>query len=260
PGSRGQSDMEGDARPVLFMLFAITGLVLLIACANIANLLLTRATSREMEMAVRLSLGATRGKLLAQLLTESLTLAALGGVASLLFASWTIKGISALLPVEMADPLDLGMNWPAVAFAGLLSLATGIAFGLFPALHSTRPDLVTALRNNSGKLAGGRTARRFRTSLATAQIALAMALLMSAGLFLKSLWKVSRVDLGVRVEKLVTFSVSPEESGYDSVRTKALFTRLEDELTGMPGANAVTSALVPLIAGNNWNSGVKVEG
>jgi predicted permease len=258
-GRRGQTDFD-DAKTPLFMLFAITGLVLLIACANIANLLLTRATNRELEMAIRLSLGATRRQLLAQLLTESVTLALLGGAVSLFFASWTLRGIVALLPADVGEPLGLGINWAAVAFAGVLSLTTGIVFGLFPALHSTRPDLVSALRNNSGKLAGGRTARRFRTSLATAQIALAMALLMSAGLFLKSLWKVSRVDAGIRVEKLVTFSVSPEASGYDSVRTRSLFARVEEELGGLPGATAVTSALVPLLSGNNWSNSIKVEG
>jgi predicted permease len=189
-----------------------------------------------------------------------MTLAFLGGLTSLLFASWTLKGVSSLLPPTMSEELMLGMNWAAVGFAALLSLVTGIAFGLFPALHSTRPDLVTALRNNSGKLAGGRTARRFRTVLATAQIALAMALLMSAGLFVKSLWKVKRVDLGVRVENLLTFSVTPGQSGYDSVRTRALFTRIEEELRALPGASAVTSAMVPLISGSNWNNSIKVEG
>ncbi|HEY7394410.1 MAG TPA: ADOP family duplicated permease, partial [Gemmatimonadaceae bacterium] len=260
PGSRGQSDMARDASGPLFMLFAITGLVLLIACANIANLLMARATNRELEMAVRLSLGATRRQLLAQLLTETITLAFIGGIVSLLFASWTLKGVSALLPPQFAESLALSINWAAVGFAAVLSLGTGIAFGLFPALHSTRPDLVTALRNNSGKLAGGRTARRFRTSLATAQIALAMALLMSAGLFLKSLWKVSRVDLGVSVENLLTFSVTPEQSGYDSVRTRALYDRIEEELSALPGASAVTSTVVPLIAGSNWTQTVRVEG
>lgn len=259
-GSRGQSSLFDDAGGPVLMLFAITGLVLLIACANIANLLMARATNREMEMAVRLSLGATRRQLLGQLLTESVTLAFIGGIASLLFASWTLRGVSALLPPQVSSELFLGMNWAAVTFAAALSLATGIAFGLFPALHSTRPDLVTALRNNSGKLAGGRTARRFRSSLATAQIALAMALLMSAGLFLKSLWKVSRVDLGVRVEKLVTFSVSPAQNGYDSVRIRNLFTQMEEELAALPGASAVTSARVPLIAGSSWNNSVRVEG
>jgi predicted permease len=259
-GSRGQSDMGDNAGGPLLMLFAITGLVLLIACANIANILMARATNREMEMAVRLSLGATRRQLLSQLLTESVTLATIGGVVSLLFASWTLRGITALLPAEIAAGMGLGVSWAAVAFAAVLSLATGIGFGLFPALHSTRPDLVTALRNNSGKLAGGRVARRFRTSLATAQVALAMALLMSAGLFLKSLWKISRVDLGVRVDRLVTFSLSPAQSGYDTVRTRTLFRRVEEELAGLPGASAVTSARVPLIANNNWNNTVKVEG
>jgi len=259
-GARGQSDMASDVRGPLFLLFAITGLVLLIACANIANLLMARATNREMEMAVRLSLGATRRQLMTQLLTETLLLAFLGGVASLAFASWTLQGVSALLPSRMQGELMLGMNWAAVIFAAVLSMTTGIAFGLFPALHSTRPDLVTALRNNSGKLAGGRTARRFRTSLATGQIALAMALLMSAGLFVKSLWQLKRADLGVRVENLVTFSVTPERSGYDSARTRALYNRMEEELRKLPGASAVTSAMVPLIARNNWTQTVKVEG
>lgn len=259
-GSRGQSDIGDDAGGPLFMLFAITGLVLLIACANIANLLMARATGREMEMAVRLSLGATRRQLLAQLLTESLALAAIGGVASLLFAAWTLKSINALLPLEISSTLNLGVSWAAVGFAALLAVVTGVAFGLFPAMHSTRPDLVTAMRNNSGKLAGGRTAQRFRTTLATAQVALAMALLMSAGLFLKSLWKINRVDLGVRVDRLVTFSLSPEASGYDSVRSRALFDRMEQELAGVPGAVAVTSTMVPMIAGSNWSNGIRVEG
>src|SRR5262249_3408848 len=245
---------------VLFMLFAITGLVLLIACANIANLLMARATNRELEMAVRLSLGATRRQLLAQLLTETIVLAFVGGVASLFFASWTLQGISAMLPREIAEGLALGVNWAAVGFAAALSLTTGIAFGLFPALHSTRPNLVGTLRNNSGKLAGGRTARRFRDTLATAQIALAMALLMSAGLFLKSLWKIQRVDLGVRVENLLTFSVAPRQNGYDSVRARALYTRLEEDLAALPSVSAMTSAMVPRIAGSNWNNGVRVQG
>ncbi|HEY2378170.1 MAG TPA: ABC transporter permease [Gemmatimonadaceae bacterium] len=260
PGARGQSDMGNEAGPALYMLFAITGLVLLIACANIANLLMARATSRELEMAIRLSLGASRRQLLVQLLTETLTLAALGGVLSLAFASWTLQGISALLPQQVTEDLALGMNWAAVGFSAVLALVTGFAFGLFPALHSTRPDLVTSLRNNSGKLAGGRTARRFRTTLATAQIALAMALLMSAGLFLKSLWKVKRADLGVRVENLVTFSVTPGQSGYDSVRARVLYARIEEELASLPGASAVTSTMVPLIAGSDWESSVKVQG
>src|SRR4051812_29215165 len=139
PGARGQTDMGDEAKPALFMLFAITGLVLLIACANIANLLMARATSRELEMAICLSLGATRRQLLVQLLAETMTLAVIGGVLSLAFASWTLQGVSALLPQQITEELALGMNWAAVGFAAVLALVTGIVFGLFPALHSTRP-------------------------------------------------------------------------------------------------------------------------
>ncbi len=259
-GRRGQSDVFEDAKTPLMLLLSITGIVLLIACANIANLLLARATGREMEMAVRLSLGATRPQLLAQLLTESIVLAVLGGVVSLAFAHWTLSGISALLPGEIAVGLGFKISWAAVAFAGAMSIVTGLLFGMFPALHSTRPDLVTALRNNSGKLSGGRGAARFRATLATAQVALSMALLMSAGLFVKSLWKVSRLDLGVKIDNVITFAISPARSGYDSTRSKALFDRVEQELLAQPAVTGVTSSLVPLLAGSNWGNDVSVQG
>ncbi len=259
-GRRGQSDIYREASTPLILLFAITGIVLLIACANIANLLLARAANREMEMAVRLSLGATRRQLLRQLLTESVVLAFIGGVLSVAFAQWTLAGISSLLPGEVTAAMPFKMSWSAVAFAGAMSLVTGLAFGLFPAIHSTRPDLVTAMRNNSGKLSGGRVASRFRTSLVTAQVALSMALLMSAGLFVKSLWNVSRVQLGVKIDNVVMFNISPSNSGYDSTRSKQLFNRLEGELASLPGVTGVTASMVPLLAGSNWGTDVQVQG
>jgi predicted permease len=259
-GRRGQSSVHKEATVPIMMLFSITGIVLLIACANIANLLLARAANRSMEMAVRLSLGATRRQLLTQLLTESVLLAAIGGLASILVARWTLGAISSLLPGEIANALHFQIHWAAVFFAAVLSLVTGIVFGLFPALHSTRPDLVTALRNNAGKLSGGRTAARFRTSLATAQVALSMALLIAAGLFVKSLWNVSRVDLGIRVDNVVTFGIAPRLSGYDSTRSKALFLRTEEEVAALPGVNGVTADLVGLLQNNNWGNNVSVQG
>lgn len=259
-GRMGQSSMHGEAKTPILLLFAVTGVVLLIACANIANLLLARAASREMEMAVRLSLGASRGRLLAQLLTESVVLAAIGGLVSIVVAHWTLNGIMALLPPEAADTMQFSLSLPAILFAGGLSIVTGVLFGLFPALHSTSPDLVTALRNNSGKLSGGRTAARFRTSLVTSQIALSMALLIFAGLFIKSLANVSRVDLGLKIDNVVTFTISPGRSGYDSTRSKALFARLTEELTAMPGVTGVTAGSVALLAGNNWGNSVRVQG
>src|SRR5439155_12511741 len=129
-----------------------------------------------------------------------------------------------------------------------------------PAIHSTRPDLVTAMRNTSGRLSGGRAASRFRTSLVTAQVALSMALLMSAGLFVKSLWNVSRVELGAKIDNVVTFAISPSRSGYDSTRSRVLYARLEDELASIPGVNGVTSSLVPLLGGSSWGTDISVEG
>jgi predicted permease len=259
-GRRGQSSTHREATTPIMLLFAVTGIVLLIACANIANLLLARAANRSMEMAVRLSLGASRKQLLTQLLTESVMLAALGGAVSVLVAHWTLNGIASMLPDEASSTMNLQLSWMAVAFAAGISLLTGLLFGLFPALHSTRPDLVTALRNNSGKLSGGRAAARFRSSLVTTQIALSMALLMFAGLFIKSLANVSRVELGLNVDNVVTFTVSPIRNGYDSTRTRNFFIRLEEELAALPGVSGVTNGMVPLLSGSNWGNSVRVQG
>jgi predicted permease len=260
PGSRGQSSVHAEARTPLIFLFAITGVVLLIACANIANLLLARAATRSTEMAVRLSLGASRRQLLGQLLTESLLLAALGGAASLVVARWTLVLIGSILPADAAATLQLRIEPPVLFFTAALSLGTGLLFGMFPALHSTRPDLITAIRANAGQPSGARAAARFRTSLVTAQIALSMALLTSAGLFIRSLVNVSRVDLGLKIENVTTFRVSPQLNGYDPVRAQALFARIEEELSAVPGVTGVTASLVPILSGSNWGSDVGVEG
>src|SRR5215831_4138026 len=259
-GRRGQSSIIKSSRTPITLLFGITGIVLLIACANIANLLLARAANRNMEMAVRLSLGATRRQLIAQLLTESFLLAAFGGLAGIAIAHWTLAGITAMLPRSISTTLDFSLNWQVLAFTMLVSAATGLLFGIVPALHSTRPDLVTELRNNSGKLSGSRGAARFRSGLVTAQIALSMALLASAGMFVKSLRNISRVDLGVNIDNMVTFTVSPARSGYDSTRALALYPRIEAALSSIPGVSGVTAAGIPLLAGNNWGEGVAVEG
>jgi predicted permease len=259
-GRRGQSSAITASRLPLTLLFAVTGIVLLIACANIANLLLARAANRTTEMAVRLSLGATRRQLITQVLAESVLLAVLGGIVSVVIAYWTLAGITALLSTEAARAYDFHLSTPVFVFTAVVSLATGVLFGLAPALSSTRPDLVTALRNNSGKLAGDRGAERFRASLVTVQIALSMALLIGAGLFIESLRNISRVDLGIDIEHVVQFGVSPGRSGYDSTRTMALYDRVEQTLAALPGVRGVTSSTVPLLGGNNRSRGVSVEG
>ncbi len=259
-GRRGQSTIGSGARTPILLLFAITGIVLLIACANIANLLLARGADRTMEMAVRLSLGATRWQIVSQLLLESVLLALLGGVVSILVAQGTLVAIISMMPAQAAEALHFQLHWSTVWFAAGLAVGTGILFGLVPALQSTRPDLVTALRNNSGKLSGTRGAARFRTSLVTAQIALSMALLIAAGLFIKSLRNVSRVNLGIAIDNLATFGVSPRMNGYTNARAAVFFGRLDQQLGGMPGVSGVTEALVPLVSGSNWGNSVNVEG
>jgi putative ABC transport system permease protein len=260
PGWRGQSSMHREAKTPLFMLFSVTGIVLLIACANIANLLLVRGAGRAMEMGVRLALGASRRHLLAQLLTESVILASLGGLASLVVAKWTLDAIAALLPSDAGQTLQFTLQPAVLLFAAVLAVGTGVVFGMFPAWHSTRSELVTTIRSNAGQISGARSAARFRASLVTVQISLAMSLLIAAGLFMKSLVNVSRVDLGVHVDSIVTFALSPERSGYDSTRALQLYARVEDALAAVPGVNAVSSSLVPLLAGDNWGTDVNVQG
>lgn len=260
PGSRGQSDIDKEAKTPIMLLFSVTGVVLLIACANIANLLLARGAGRATEMGVRLALGATRRNLVAQLLTESVMLALVGGVASLLVAQWTLRVISALLPPAAADTIVFSISTSVILFSAALSIATGIIFGLFPALHSTRSDLISAIRAGAGQIAGGRSAARFRSGLVTAQIALSMGLLIMSALFLKSLLNISRVDLGVKVEQIATFQIVPQRVGYDSARSAVLFNRVEQELAAIPGVTSVTDGLLPILSGNNWGESVHVQG
>jgi predicted permease len=260
PGGRGQSSVPDEAKTPLRLLLGVTAFVLLIACANIANLLLARSTARAGEMAIRLSIGASRARLIGQLLTESLLLAVFGGIAGLVVAHWTLGFVISLLPPEVQHTITFRMSGTVILFAIGLTFATGLLFGLFPALHSTRPDLVSTLKNQAGQPSGAKGAARVRLLLATSQIALAMMLLASSGFFVKSLLNVSRVDLGFKADHLATFGLSPQLNGYSVDRTRLLFQRLEDELRAAPGVAAVTMSNVPLLAGTNRSRGVAVQG
>lgn len=259
-GRRGQSSLHKQTEAPLLLLMCITGIVLLIACANIANLLLARGAGRSMEMAVRLSLGARRGQIIAQLLTESVLLALIGGVASLFVAKGTLIGMTSLMPSNAIDGLSFALDGSAIAFAAVLSIATGCLFGLFPAVHSTRAEIASVMREGGTKQTGVKSASRFRTSLVTAQIALAMALLVSAGLFVKSLENVSNVDLGLKIDHITTFRIAPVLNGYKGPRSAILFQQVSEALEALPGVTGVTAARVPLIGNSNWGNGVHVQG
>ncbi len=259
-GWRGQSSVHEEARTPLLLLFGITLVVLLSACANVANLLLARGAGRSQEMAVRGSLGATRRRLLRQLLTESLLLATLGGAASLMVAHWTLGALGATLPPDAAAALTLRLRPDVVIFAAIVAIGTGLLFGLYPAFHASRTDPATTFRASTGQASGARGAARFRTSLVVAQIGLSMALLVAAGLFIRSLANISRVDLGLRTDHMVTFGLSPELNGYEPERAQAFFERVTEELAAIPGVSGVTASFIPVLAGSNWGSNVEVEG
>ena len=259
PGRRGQSVVHQELRAPVLLLMSVTGFVLLIACANVANLLLTKATNRASEIAIRMSIGAQRRQVIAQLLTESLLLATMGGALGLLFAQWTLRFIVSILPAEGPSQFGFEIGPPTWLFLVVLTLVTGLV-GLFPALHCTRHDLVVSMRNQSAQSSRSRAATRFRAAMATLQIALSMTLLISAGLFTKSLLNVSRVDLGLELDRVATFGISPDLNNYTPTESRALFERLEDELLALPGVTGVSASLVPLIGNSNWGSNVSVQG
>jgi predicted permease len=165
-----------------------------------------------------------------------------------------------MLPPEAAETLTFTIEPAVFLFTGAAAILTGLFFGLFPALHSTRPELISTLRSGAGHLSGSKGASRFRSTLVTAQIALSTALLICAGLFIKSLDKVSRVNLGLDVENVSMFGISPSLSGYDTTRARALYTRLEDELKSIPGVTLVSASLVPILGGSSWGNDVSVQG
>jgi len=258
-GSRGQSVLPQNARAPLSLLFAVTGMVLVVACANLANLFLARSSERAGEMAIRTSIGANRRQLITQLLTEACLLAAWGGVGALAVARWTLDLILAIAP-ETSDTLKPGLNGPEFLFIGGVTLAAGIAFGLIPALQTTRSEFLSLLKARAGRSSGSRSMSRFRSALAAFQIALSLALLISAGLFLRSLVNLSRVELGVHPENVLVFGVSPGLNGYTAVQARALFERLEEELGTLPGVTGVGGARVAILIGDNWGNDVSPEG
>jgi len=260
PGAQGQSRAHREASTPLTLLLAVTGVVLLIACANVANLLLARSAARAGEMAVRLSIGASRTRLIGQLLTEAFLLAFIGGLVGLLVAVATLKSIAQLASPDISTLLTPSLDGTVLLFAAAVSMSTGLVFGLFPALHSTRPDLVSTLKGISGQPGASRSAAWFRKSLVTVQITLSMALLGCAGLFIKSLLNVSRVDLGLNIDHLITFRVSPRLNGYSPERSRQLFEQIEKDFAGMPGVGGIAASVEQLIAGDDWGNSVSVEG
>src|SRR6185503_11751208 len=227
-------------RQPLPTLVALVALVLLVACVNIANLLLERAASRQKEITVRLALGAGRGRLVRQLLTESLVLALLGGGLGVLVAWWADVGLLALLAVR-PSALDLRPDPTVLAFTALVSLLTGVAFGLVPALVATRSALAPALRERSSSAAGKRAGRSpLARLLVVGQVALSLLLLAGAGLFVRSLRNLRTADLGYDSAGLLMLGVDPASAGYSGDRLAPLVVDLLTRLQAVPGVASVS--------------------
>ncbi len=253
-----RDQLVGDFRLALLVLFGAVGLVLLIACANVANLLLARAGAREKEVAIRLAIGATRGRFLRQLLTESVLLSLLGGVFGMLIAAWGADVLLKFNPVEL-PPLDsLSVNAPILGFTLGVSLLTGLIFGLVPALHASRPDLNRTLKE------GGRDSQtgggRIRGALVIAEVAIAMVLLLGAGLLLKSFMRLQRMDAGFNPANVLTFNLQLPFSSYrDWRQVSELYSALIARLKSVPGVQAAdATGFLPLEGG--WPTKFLIQG
>ena len=261
PGAKGRSQLRSQFSTPLIVLMAMVGLVLLIACANVANLLLARAASQQKEVAIRLALGAGRWRVVRARLAESVVLALAGAAVGVLFAWWTTSLLIDTLPFERAvRTLSADPNPRLVLFAIAVSTLTSLLFGLAPAFQATRPVLTSALKEEAGSVAGGGRQARVRKGLVVVQVALSVLLLAGAGLFARSLYNLRTLNPGFVTENLLQFSVDPALSGYSRERTQSLFTQVQDQLAMLPGSVSASAAVIPAMTESMWSSTVNVLG
>jgi putative ABC transport system permease protein len=260
-GSQGNSGFRNEYRSALKILMLATGLVLLIAMANAANLLLVRSAERRKELAIRAAMGASRGELIGQFLTEALLLAGAGAAAGLAIAGATLKLLLISWGGEARDSFaSTGLNWPVLWFSLGLSLATGLLVGLYPAWDAARTSLVTTLNDESAKTSSSRGAVRLRKALVCAQVTISIILLVPTGLFLKSLVNLLHVDLGIRTANVIGFHIRPESNGDTPIQCRAIFERAEAELAAIPGVRSAVGSVVALLGDGNWSTSFSMEG
>ena len=255
-----REQLVGPVRPALLALLTAVGFVLLIACANVANLLLVRAAARQRELYIRTALGASRALLVTQLLVESLVLAVLAGAAGLVIAWWMLRALLMLLPATLPALAQAGFDWRVLAFTTVVSVLTGLAFGIFPAWHSTRYETADGLREGARGTIGGRNANRTRNALVVVEVTLAVMLLIGSVLLIQTFVRLTRVQTGFRSDRLLTMEIALPKLAYPSARASAFFEMLLLRVSALPGVEAagVTSGL-PL-SGRESLTLVTVEG
>jgi len=258
----GYSPTRNDFSTALVVLMCMVGLVLLIACANVANLLIARGFMRQKEIAVRLSIGASRGQLVRQLLVESLVLAAAGGAVGLALAFGLTRALLSLVPTEGGRPILITAHPDPriLTFTIVVTVATGVIFGLLPALRASRTDPWTTIKDTMGSVTGTRGSLFMRKGLVTAQVALSFLLLFGAGLFVRSLQNLRTTETGIALDNLITFQLAPSLSGYDAERAVAFYRQVLERLGSAAGVKSAALASVNILAGNEWDSSMNVEG
>ena len=254
PGGQGEMNTRQYYAPSLYLLLGVVGMVLLIACANVANLLLSRASARQKEISVRLALGASRGRLIRQLLTESVLLSLVGGALGVVFALWIKDG---LLAVGDWGPkaLEPKLDWRVLGFTMALSLLTGIIFGLAPAWRATRVDLTPTLKD-SGRGSSAATRSLLSRGLVVLQVALSLLLLVGAGLFVRTLLNLQQVEPGFNAKNLLLFNIQPGLIGYKDEKLSQLYERITERLGAVPGVQTVTFSRMALLAQGSSSRGV----
>jgi predicted permease len=261
PGGRGETSRREDYQKPLYILLGVVGLVLLIACANVANLLLARAAARQKEIAVRLALGAGRGRLVRQLLTESVLLATVGGALGVLFAYWIKDGLLAVGDWGGAGmtALEPSLDLRVLGFAFALSLLTGLLFGTVPAWRATRVDLTPALKD-SARSSSAASRSLFTRALVAAQVAISLLLMVGAGLFVRTLVNLQRAEVGFDERNLLLFTVEPGLIGYKGERLANLYKQMAERVENVPGVRSVTFSAEPPLARSSSDRNLYLPG
>jgi putative ABC transport system permease protein len=248
----------GDIRPGLLVLFGAVAFVLLIACSNIANLLLARGSAREREIAVRIAIGAARARLIRQLLTESLLLSVAGGAAGVLLSTWAIEGLVAMAPANTPRLSEIRLDATVLVFTTLVTLATGVLFGLLPAAQLSRSDVTSSLKEGARGSAGG-SGRRLRQTLIAAEVALALVLLTGGGLLLQTLVRLQHANLGFNPENVLTGFVNPPRATYDTMaKHRAFYDQVLERAAALPGVRkAALASVLPLSGDSDTSFGIE---
>src|SRR6266699_3280943 len=261
PGAQGRTTVQRDSGPALKALFAMVALVLLIACTNVANLLLAKAAARQREFAIRSALGATPGRMMRQLLVESLLSAIGGGVLGLILGAWIMNILTQAVVSEAGvQGITAQVDGGVLGFAAAATLVSAVLFGLVPAWRATRTGVSQMLKDQGSTTSAGPGHVRFRKYLVAGQGAFTLLLLTGGALFARTLWNLRKQNLGLSTENLITFSISPQLSGYNEARTVALIDQLREKLGALPGVLGVGSSQIPILTGTDMGTNITVEG